>query len=114
VVTSLQQLLNPLVRYLTGDVGHIHKLSASAALRIEGDSQFLPVLRLHGGDARRSFKWEGEYIELSGLRNVMSNRRRGLLRWQVVLKNDAFDPNSDVSRTKNAAERVHGGYGTAG
>ncbi len=96
VVTSRRRLRNPLVRYLTGDVGSIHKLSVSAASRIQGDSQYLRVLMLHGGDARTPFKWEGEYIELSGLRNLMSSPRWGILRWRVVLKNEASDPNSEI------------------
>ena len=106
MVTSLQRLRNPLVRYLTGDVGSIHKLLASATLQIEGDSKVLRVLTLHGRDARRSFKWEGECIELSGLRNVMSNPRGGVLRWQVVLKNELLIRIPRFSKYECRGERL--------
>jgi phenylacetate-coenzyme A ligase PaaK-like adenylate-forming protein len=95
VVTSLQRLRNPLVRYLTGDIGSVHELPESTSSLIPGDSGHLRVLRLCGRDLRSSFKWQGEYFEFSGLQRAMANPSWGILRWQVVLGKVSDEPNFD-------------------
>lgn len=95
VVTSLQRLRHPLVRYLTGDVGSIHKLPSSTASKIKGEAQYLQILRLQGRDMRHSFSWNGEYFDFSNIKNVMSNPAWGILRWQIILSTGDSDPNSE-------------------
>ncbi|KAF3403588.1 hypothetical protein F1880_009532 [Penicillium rolfsii] len=57
VQTSLHRLRNPLVRYITGDLGSIHPLPASARSKIpEADWEFLRILRLYDRDPRFSFE----------------------------------------------------------
>ncbi|KFX88684.1 hypothetical protein V490_07472 [Pseudogymnoascus sp. VKM F-3557] len=88
IVTSLQRLRNPLVRYATGDIGSIHPLQPSASSHLGQDAEHLRVLRLHGRDIRSSFNWQGEYFELDKLRKLMSTPAWGIMRWQIVLTSD--------------------------
>lgn len=90
VVTSLQRLRNPLVRYLTGDIGSVYQLPPSAASQLGEASEHLRVLRVHGRDIRRSFKWQGEYFEFGNLRKIMSDPAWGIMKWQIVLTSDAL------------------------
>lgn len=87
VQTSLQRLKNPLVRYVTGDIGSLHPLPESpAAQRIPAeDRQYLRVLRLHGRDRRFSFKWSGEYLQFDRLTALLQAKEWRILQWQVVL-----------------------------
>ncbi|KAI0195549.1 hypothetical protein EV127DRAFT_466675 [Xylaria flabelliformis] len=85
VQTSLSRLRNPLVRYVTGDVGSIHSLPDRArALLPETSWRHFRVLRLTGRDRRFSFDWDGEYIEFEKLEALMSSER-AILQWQVIL-----------------------------
>ncbi|KAJ4308141.1 hypothetical protein N0V84_012271 [Fusarium piperis] len=94
--TSLARLRNPLVRYLTGDIGSLHRLSEQArALIPEKDWPFMMMLRLHGRDARFSFTWDGEYIEFDKLKTFMSDASLGILQWQVIL--DKMEPSKEAS-----------------
>ena len=95
VVTSLQRLRNPLVRYFTGDIGSVHMLSAPALAKIGVDADHLRILRLQGRDIQRSFQWEGEYFDFSSLKNKLSTPSFGILRWQIVISVDPSDPNSE-------------------
>lgn len=88
IVTSLQRLRNPLVRYVTGDIGSIHPLPPSASALLGHDAEHLRVLRLRGRDIRSSFKWQGEYFELNKLSQLMSTPAWGIVRWQIVLTSD--------------------------
>lgn len=88
IVTSLQRLRNPLVRYVTGDIGSIHPLPPSASALLGQDAEHLRVLRLRGRDIRSSFKWQGEYFELNKLSQLMSTPAWGIVRWQIVLTSD--------------------------
>lgn len=88
IVTSLQRLRNPLVRYVTGDIGSIRPLPSSAYSHLGQDAKHYRVLRLHGRDIRSSFKWEGEYFDLGKLNKLMSTPSWGIVRWQVVLTSD--------------------------
>jgi phenylacetate-coenzyme A ligase PaaK-like adenylate-forming protein len=94
-ITSLQRLRNPLVRYLTGDIGSIHQLSDVAFSKIQGNTQHLRVLRLYGRDIRQSFTWEGEYFEFFILKKFLQNASWGILKWQVVLDYDISVPDSE-------------------
>lgn len=86
VQTSLQRLRNPLVRYVSGDIGSLHPLPAAAGAVIPKDElKHLRVLRLHGRDARFSFKWYGSYFEFDRLVSFMQAEEWGILQWQVVL-----------------------------
>ncbi|AEO56071.1 hypothetical protein MYCTH_2300559 [Thermothelomyces thermophilus ATCC 42464] len=86
VQTSLQRLKNPLVRYVSGDVGSRHPLPASlAAVVPEGEREHMRVLRLRGRDRRFSFKWYGAYFEFDRLAAFLRAPEWGILQWQVVL-----------------------------
>ncbi|KAJ5375416.1 hypothetical protein N7517_007422 [Penicillium concentricum] len=90
VQTSLQRLRNPLVRYITGDIGSIHTMPEIAAGIIpESELKHFRVLRLGGRDRRFSFKWFGEYFNFDEIENLMQTEGSGILQWQVIL--DSFD-----------------------
>ncbi|TGJ80958.1 hypothetical protein E0Z10_g7802 [Xylaria hypoxylon] len=85
VQTSLTRLRNPLVRYLTGDVGSLHPLPDHArTLLSESDWHRFRILRLAGRDRRFSFEWDGEYIDFEDLTSLM-NAECAILQWQVIL-----------------------------
>lgn len=94
IVTSLQRLRHPLVRYVTGDIGSIHQLPESACSQLGQGSEHLRVLRLHGRDIRSSFKWQGEYFELSKMNKLMSTPAWSVVRWQIVLTSDKSNRDS--------------------
>lgn len=86
IQTSLDRLRNPLVRYVTGDIGSLHPLSqaATAALADE-DAQYFKVLRLYGRDRRFSFKWYAMYFEFGKVSEFMQTAGMGILQWQLIL-----------------------------
>ena len=89
VLTSLQRLRNPLVRYISGDIGSVHALPASASSQLEPDMlAHFKVLRLYGRDQRFSFKWLGEYYDFEELNRSMQQEKLGILQWQIILRND--------------------------
>ncbi|KAH7136898.1 hypothetical protein B0J13DRAFT_597344 [Dactylonectria estremocensis] len=84
--TSLARLRNPLVRYITGDIGSLHPFPEEArSLVPETEWPHLRLLRLQGRDTRFSFDWDGEYIEFHHLATLLNNEECGVLQWQVVL-----------------------------
>lgn len=84
--TSLTRLRNPLVRYITGDIGSLHPIpDESKALMPETDWDHLRILRLHGRDRRFSFEWDGEYLEFSQLNALLNDVQSAVVQWQVVL-----------------------------
>ncbi|KAJ5301907.1 hypothetical protein PENANT_c062G04959 [Penicillium antarcticum] len=86
VLTSLQRLRNPLVRYITGDIGSLHPMPATASGKIpDADLPHFRVLRLAGRDRRFSFKWFGDYFEFHNLVSLMQTPGSGILQWQVIL-----------------------------
>lgn len=88
VQTSLQRLKNPLVRYVTGDIGSLHPLpefAAAASAIPASDLKHFRVLRLHGRDQRFSFKWYGMYYEFDKLAALMQAEEWKILQWQVIL-----------------------------
>lgn len=91
VLTSLARLRNPVVRYVTGDVGSLHALPDDDGadhghdLLPEAERRRLRVLRLRGRDRRFSFKWAGEYFEFDKIGALMDEAQCGILQWQVVL-----------------------------
>ncbi|KAJ5972719.1 uncharacterized protein N7479_002637 [Penicillium vulpinum] len=90
VQTSLQRLRNPLVRYITGDVGSIHPMpEAAAGIIPKSELKHFRVLRLGGRDRRFSFKWFGEYFNFEEIENLMQTEGSGILQWQLIL--DSFD-----------------------
>ncbi|KAM3524049.1 hypothetical protein NHJ13051_004762 [Beauveria bassiana] len=92
VLTSLCRLRNPLVRYLSGDVGSLRALpEAVRHLVDEADRPHLRVLRLEGRDRRFSFDWEGEYVEFSSLAAIVEDDKYGVLQWQAIIENKADD-----------------------
>lgn len=96
VLTSLQRLRNPLVRYISGDVGSVHPLPESAASQIDPISRtHLKVLRLHGRDQRFSFKWLSEYYEFDKLSRVMQTEEWGILHWQLIIEHGTVWEGSD-------------------
>ncbi|GAB1214773.1 hypothetical protein ATERTT37_003942 [Aspergillus terreus] len=85
VQTSLQRLRNPLVRYVTGDIGSLHPVPTTASDKIpEAELQHFRVLRLAGRDHRFSFKWFGEYFEFDRIERLMQTEGSGVLQWQVI------------------------------
>ncbi|KAI0487214.1 hypothetical protein F4859DRAFT_247289 [Xylaria cf. heliscus] len=96
VQTSLTRLRNPLVRYVTGDVGSLHPLPDHArALFPEANWRHFRVLRLAGRDRRFSFEWSGEYIEFEHLTSLMS-AESAILQWQVILSKMELSPDSSL------------------
>lgn len=86
-LTSLQRLRNPLVRYVTGDLGSLHQLPFLAQEKIPGNvAPHLRVLRLHGRDQRFSFEWQAGYFDFQMIHCFMQNAELGILQWQIVLK----------------------------
>ncbi|KAJ0161858.1 hypothetical protein CTA2_5480 [Colletotrichum tanaceti] len=109
--TSLTRLRNPLVRYITGDIGSLHRLSRRAAAALPArERRHMYVLRLYGRDRRFSFEWGGEYYEFRNLAALMNDARLGVLQWQVVL--DRADGGSEEAwlevRLLRAGEDVGG------
>ncbi|KAJ5497958.1 hypothetical protein N7453_007009 [Penicillium expansum] len=82
--TSLQRLRNPLIRYLSGDIGSLHPLPENDIIDPE-ESQHLKVLRLYGRDQRFSFSWQGEYFNFNTLLRLMQTDEFSLLQWQLIL-----------------------------
>ncbi|KAK5627485.1 hypothetical protein RRF57_003200 [Xylaria bambusicola] len=109
VQTSLARLRNPLVRYVTGDIGSLHPLPDHARnLLSEADWRYLRVLRLAGRDRRFSFDWDGEYIEFEGLTAIM-NAESSILQWQVILGTMAQSKESSLEVRILCAARDHEG-----
>ncbi|BAE59594.1 hypothetical protein BDV35DRAFT_372926 [Aspergillus flavus] len=86
VQTSLRRLRNPLVRYITGDLGSLHPLPEMASAVVpESERQYLRVLRMQGRDRRFSFKWYGAYFEFEKMKALLQAEECGILQWQVIL-----------------------------
>lgn len=86
VQTSLQRHRNPLVRYITGDIGSLHPLPERARAVIpESEWEHLRVLRLRGRDRRFSFKWFAMYFEFEKIVSLMQGEKTGILQWQLIL-----------------------------
>lgn len=84
--TSMARLRHPLVRYITGDVGSLHKLPEKArAIIPESEWKHIRILRLQGRDRRFSFEFDGDYFEFCNLNTLMSETQYGVLQWQVIL-----------------------------
>ncbi|KAL6712900.1 hypothetical protein ACLMJK_009455 [Lecanora helva] len=87
ILTSLQRLKNPLVRYVSGDIGSLHSASKSSYPQIDPElREHVKVLRLHGRDKRFSFKWLGDYYEFESLDQVMATEDWGILQWQIIIQ----------------------------
>ncbi|KAK3291399.1 uncharacterized protein B0H64DRAFT_366614 [Chaetomium fimeti] len=95
VQTSLQRLKNPLVRYVSGDIGSLHplpELATTSGVIPLSELEHFRVLRLRGRDGRFSFKWYGMYFEFDKLAAFMQAEERGILQWQVVLASSESSP----------------------
>ncbi|KAG5659630.1 hypothetical protein KAF25_002189 [Fusarium avenaceum] len=93
--TSLARLRNPLVRYMTGDIGSLHPLSAKAHAHIPKDEwPYMRVLRLYGRDCRFSFDWDGGYFDFRVLGEIMQQDDLGILQWQIILDRMESSPES--------------------
>lgn len=91
VQTSLSRLRNPLVRYVTGDIGSVHPLPEHSRDMIpEADWPFFRVIRLQGRDKRISFDWDGDYIQFEDMAALLNNEECGILQWQIIL--DKLEP----------------------
>ncbi|KAL8949751.1 MAG: hypothetical protein Q9222_004167 [Ikaeria aurantiellina] len=96
ILTSLQRLTNPLVRYVSGDVGAVESLPSPISVQFPADMvEHLKILRLHGRDKRFSFKWLGDYYEFENLDKVMQSPEWGVLQWQIILTSDLHMQASD-------------------
>lgn len=97
VQTSLHRLRNPLVRYVTGDIGSIHPLPEHYRSKVPNtDRDFFRVLRLYGRDRRFSFEWDGMYFEFENLAALLGHEDCGILQWQVILGRLESSPTSTV------------------
>ncbi|KAK2766869.1 hypothetical protein FQN54_006183 [Arachnomyces sp. PD_36] len=95
VQTSLSRLRNPLLRYVSGDMGSLHPFpDASDELIPPEERQHLRVLRLYGRDRRFSFKWFAEYFEFQKIQELMRTDGWGVLQWQVILNSTALEERS--------------------
>lgn len=93
VQTSLQRLRNPLVRYITGDVGSLHPLPAAAKAALPADeARHFRMIRMRGRDKRFSFKWVGRYFEFHTIREIMRTPEWGVLQWQLILRVEEPSP----------------------
>ncbi|TGO44720.1 hypothetical protein BCON_0471g00040 [Botryotinia convoluta] len=96
VQTSLQRLRNPLIRYITGDIGSIHPLLDTASTVVpEHDRKFLRIIRMQGRDHRFSFKWYAAYFEFQRIEAFMREKDYGILQWQIIL--DRLDDTPQAS-----------------
>ncbi|PHH81765.1 hypothetical protein CDD82_7935 [Ophiocordyceps australis] len=93
--TSLSRLRNPLVRYLTGDMGSLQAFPRQS-LVCDSDRQHLGLFRLHGRDKRFSFDWDGEYLSFADLEALITSEQYGVLQWQVILDNMDHSPLSSL------------------
>ena len=95
VQTSLTRLRNPLVRYVSGDVGSLHPLPEQARAVIpETQWPYMRLLRVEGRDTRFDFPWDGGYWEFNQLSAAMADPKLGVLQWQIIL--DKMGPSSEV------------------
>lgn len=95
VQTSLTRLRNPLVRYVSGDIGSLHPLPEQAQAVIpETQWQYMRLLRVEGRDTRFDFPWDGGYWEFSRLSAAMADPKLGVLQWQIIL--DKMESSSEV------------------
>lgn len=86
VLTSLQRLRNPLVRYNCGDIGSLHPLSAKAQAQVAPElAPHLKVLRIFGRDKNVSFNWGSNYFHYDSIHKMMQTEEFGILQWQLVL-----------------------------
>ena len=96
VLTSLQRLKNPLVRYISGDIGSVRPLPKLADARIDLDvRRHMKVLRLYGRDQRFSFEWLGDYYEFEKMSRVMQTEGWGILQWQIIIEHGTEWEGSD-------------------
>lgn len=86
VLTSLQRLRNPLVRYNSGDIGSLHPLPAEVQNSVASDiAPYLRVLRIYGRDKEFSFNWGSNYFHYDTIHKMMQNEEYGVLQWQIIL-----------------------------
>ncbi|KAM0233801.1 hypothetical protein ACHAP5_010279 [Fusarium lateritium] len=96
VQTVLTRPRNPVIRYLTGDVGSLHYLPDKAHSQIsKTDWPYFRILRLQGRDRRFSFMWDGIDIRFDNLTTLLSEAKYGILQWQVIL--DKMVPSLEIS-----------------
>ncbi|KZZ90285.1 hypothetical protein AAL_07386 [Moelleriella libera RCEF 2490] len=93
--TMLTRLRNPVIRYLTGDVGSLHRLPEHARSFIsEEDWPHFRILRLQGRDTRFSFMWDGVDFQFDTLTTLISQSKLKILQWQVIL--DKLEPSLEI------------------
>ncbi|CAG8926282.1 unnamed protein product [Penicillium salamii] len=86
VLTSLQRLRNPLVRYNSGDIGSLHKIPAEKQHLVAPDlAPYLRVLRIYGRDKEFSFNWGSNYFHYDTIHKTMQTEGYGILQWQIIL-----------------------------
>jgi phenylacetate-coenzyme A ligase PaaK-like adenylate-forming protein len=94
VQTSLSRLRNPLVRYVTGDIGSVHPLPEHSRDKISAaDWPYLRILRLQGRDKRFSFDWNAEYFQFEDVAALLNKEECGVLQWQIIM--DKLEPSKE-------------------
>lgn len=87
VVTSLQRLRNPLVRYNSGDLGSMHPLPEAAWSRIPaGERDHYRVIRMYGRDPRFTFECNGHSFQYASLAQLIQKPGWNILQWQIVIR----------------------------
>jgi phenylacetate-coenzyme A ligase PaaK-like adenylate-forming protein len=85
VLTSLQKLRHPLVRYHTGDIGSLHDVTPEIRASVGDGAGNLRILRFYGRDRAESFKWQANFYEIRAVEEVMNTANWGVFDWQIVL-----------------------------
>ncbi|KAB8233264.1 uncharacterized protein BDW43DRAFT_311342 [Aspergillus alliaceus] len=101
---------NPLVWYITGDIGSLHPLpeNACGSSIPESELQHFRVLRLRGRDRRFSFEWFGEYFDFQNVSDLMQSARLGVLQWQLILDRLDSSPQGTLEvRILRAVDACH-------
>ncbi|KAF3926459.1 hypothetical protein AA313_de0207052 [Arthrobotrys entomopaga] len=96
IQTSLSRLRNPLVRYVSGDIGRLLPFPSGKAS--PEDEQHFKIVRMYGRDRRFSFKWFGEYYEFPKVKELLLKTEGwNILQYQLVLSDlDTKELNLEV------------------
>ena len=85
ILTSLDRLKNPLVRYRTGDLGSLHALHDMSLMDETKRGDYLRF-RSYGRNPMMSFFIDSEYIDVVELqRRIFSKPEHDVLEWQVII-----------------------------
>ncbi|PLB40433.1 uncharacterized protein BDW47DRAFT_123456 [Aspergillus candidus] len=93
VQASLQRLHNPLVRYVTGDIGSLHTVPDHVATQIPASE-------------RKHLRWDMMYFDVDKVEAIFEAPECGILQWQVIL--GGADDGSPVATLEELVDRLRG------